>query len=81
MQCRVLAIHYCRLKELLAEALLVRDGGKQRILTDSPADLALRLMETILHGEEVRSRSRRKSWESGVASAFNQLTHYDLGKW
>ena len=42
-----------KLKHSLAEALSFNAEGRPRVNTDSPADLAIRLMEAILSGEEV----------------------------
>ena len=46
-------LHAYRLKQSLAEALAYNQAGRPRVDTDSPVDLALRLMEDILTGEDV----------------------------
>ena len=55
MLCSLPASPPLRLKEILAEALAGSDStsGRPALSTDSPADMAIKLMDCLIMGEEV----------------------------
>ena len=55
-----LTIGCCRLKATLSEALAAQDKTSQRpsLHTESPADMAIRLLDNLITGDEVRAGRR-----------------------
>ena len=67
--------HVCRLKESLAVALAARSGGEAPdFSTYTPAEKTLRVLETVMHGEQVNWAYSNRLWDAWGLRSSRQIS-------